>query len=108
METNTTEQIGIPQKYLDMVGTKKKLSGGLFSIKRSEPSKEYDILDIRWGDAQSFSWAEATEKNMDFDQVTHHPQFELRIKSNDMKRARWTRGFTIKEISIVNGKVVKS
>lgn len=96
---------GIPQRYRDLVGTKQFLRGGIFSGKRDEPVGEYDVLDIRWGSAQTVSLKELQKEG--HSKTTYHPTFELLIKREGMKKARWTRGFSIKEISIVNGKVVK-
>ncbi|MHB1278273.1 MAG: hypothetical protein ACYC1Q_07735 [Bacteroidia bacterium] len=96
---------GIPQHYRDLVGKKQFLRGGIFSGKREEPVGEYDVLDIRWGSAHTINMKEFEKQGPK--KTTCHPTFELLIKREGMKKARWTRGFSIKEISIVNGKVVK-
>lgn len=80
--------MSIPKKHKDLVGTKQKLGGGLFSNKEVE-SAEYDVLDIRWGSAQIFDMKKMKPK---------HPTVEYLIKNETMKRSRWTKGFAVREI----------
>ena len=86
-----SEVMEMPQKYIDMVGTKKVFSGGLFSHKREEPELEYDILDWRWGSAKI-----CNTKTLEM----LHPTVEFLIKREGMKRSRWTRGFPVEEIKL--------
>ncbi len=88
----------IPQKYKDLVGTKQIFSGGLFTPKRSEPEAEYDVLDIRWGSAKIMNVREMKEKGRS---SYEYPTVEYLIKNNKMKRSRWTRGFAVPEINLV-------
>lgn len=88
------ETMEMPQSYIDMVGTKRTFSGGLFSHKRDEPEKEYEILDWRWGSAKIC--------NMKTFEMLH-PTVEFLIKAPDMKRSRWTRGFPVREIKLKEG-----
>ncbi len=86
-----SEVMTMPQKYVDMVGTKRILSGGIFTGKRDEPEQEYDILDWRWGSG----------KIMDLNTMEMlHPTVEFLIKREGMKRSRWTRGFPVREIKL--------
>jgi hypothetical protein len=87
----------LPKKYRDLVGTKQFMSGGLFSHKRSEPEKEYDVLDIRWGSATIMSITELREgKQPSYE----YPTFELLVKREGMAKSRWTRPFPIREINL--------
>ena len=79
----------MPKKYQDFIGSTKVFSGGLFSHKRAEPEKEYQVLDWRWGSAKIMDMV-----NMEF----KHPTVEFLIKNEDMKRSRWTRPFPVPEI----------
>lgn len=92
----------IPKQYQDLVGQKKILSGGLFSYKRSEPEQEYDILDIRFGSATIMSMKELEEMG---ESSYEHPTFELLVKREGMRQARWTRSFPIREINLKDEKV---
>ncbi|WP_286727852.1 MULTISPECIES: hypothetical protein [Sphingobacterium] len=87
----------IPEKYKELVGTKQSFSGGLFSGKVDLPLKEYDVLDIRLSSAQIVNCEEmrTTGKSS-----YKHPAFELLLKTEGMKRSRWTRPFAIQEINL--------
>lgn len=72
----------------ELVGTKQKLGGGLFSGSKTTEPAEYDVLDWRWGSA--------TLMNMEtFEEVC--PTVELLVKREGMKRSRWTRGFAARD-----------
>lgn len=86
-----SELMEMPQEYIDMVGTKVTMSGGLFTGKRAEPSAEYDVLDWRWGSAKICNM-----KTLEM----LHPTVEFLIKKEGMKRSRWTRGFPVREINL--------
>lgn len=90
---------GIPQKYLDMVGTECELGGGLFTRNRVEPDAKYQVLDIRWGTGRIIDFAEmkATGKSS-----YEHPTFQLLVKNDSMKRSRWTNSFPIRDINLAN------
>jgi hypothetical protein len=92
-----TENYELPKKYLDMVGTKQKLGGGLFSYKKALPPQEYDVLNIRWGSATIINRKEFIEKG---ETSYEYPTCELLIKNSSMKKSMWTRGFAIKEIDL--------
>ncbi|MEM7487257.1 MAG: hypothetical protein AAF348_18770 [Bacteroidota bacterium] len=85
------EKMIMPQHYIDIVGKKAKLSGGLFTPKRAEPSLEYDVLDWRWGSGKIIN-----TKTLEM----LHPTVEFLIKREGMKRSRWTRGFPVREINL--------
>ncbi len=89
---------GIPQKYKDLVGTEQIFSGGLFSSKKSEPEAKYNVLDIRWGSAKIVN---AKEIRAGRQSSYEYPTVEYLIKNSSMKRSRWTRGFPVKEINLV-------
>lgn len=89
--------MNIPKQYLELVGTKQILSGGLFSFNRSEPAQEYDILDIRWGSGQVVNVKELRETGKS---SYTHPTFQLLVKREGMKKSRWTKGFPIREINL--------
>lgn len=81
----------MPQVYLDLVGTKQKLGGGLFSHKKDVDFQEYDVLDWRWGSGKIID-----RKTLKF----LHPTVEFLIKRKEMKRSRWTKGFAVSEIKL--------
>lgn len=81
----------IPKKYKDLVGTKKFFHGGIFSSKMAMEQTEFDVLDIRCGDAVIVDLKNTKYK---------HPTFELLIRRKGMRAARWTRPFPIREINI--------
>jgi hypothetical protein len=87
----------VPEKYKNLVGTKRLMRGGLFSLSKSLPLKEYNVLDIRFGSATIMSVKEIEEHG---ESSYEHPTFELLVKSDDMKKSRWTRGFPIREINL--------
>ncbi|PXX96890.1 hypothetical protein DF185_19820 [Marinifilum breve] len=82
----------LPKKYQDLVGTKQKCSGSLFSYKNEikEPL-EFDVLDIRKGTATIMDMKTMEEC---------HPTFELLLKREGMKKAQWTKPFPIREIDL--------
>jgi hypothetical protein len=90
-------QTEMPQHYIDLVGKKRTFSGGLFSHKRAEPEKEYDILDWRWGSAKIVNYNEIKKTGQS---SYMYPTVEYLIKSPDIKRSRWTRGFPVREINL--------
>lgn len=75
------KEIPLPKSALDLVGTKKLLSGGLFSGKRREPEALYDVIDIRVSDAYYLRGKQ------------RYLAFELLVKNENMTRSRWTRPF---------------
>ncbi|MEP0266593.1 hypothetical protein [Dokdonia sp.] len=85
------ETIEMPQKYIDMVGTKRTFSGGLFSSKKAVEPDEYDILDWRWGSAKIMDM-----KTMEM----KHPTVEFLLKKEGMRRSQWTRPFPVREIEL--------
>jgi len=85
---NTTE---MPQKYIDMVGTRRTFSGGLFSTKKAIEPTEYDIKDWRWGRAKICDMETMEMK---------HPTVEFLIKKEGMRASRWTRPFPVREIEL--------
>jgi len=87
------EKIEMPKKHTDLVGTKRIFSGGLFSSNRDEPEAEYDILKWRWGSASICDMKTMKLK---------HPTIEYLIKKEGMKRSRWTRGFPVIEIELID------
>ena len=89
--------MSIPKKYQDLVGTRQPLGGGLFSGKKESPHKVYNILDIRWGSSIVVNVKELLETG---ESSYEHPTIELLVKSDDMKKSRWTRGFKVKEIDL--------
>ena len=89
--------MSIPKKYQDLVGTKQTLGGGLFSGKKESPQKDYNIIGIRWGSATVVNFQEFSKT---CESSYEHPTIELLVKSDDMKKSRWTRGFKVKEIDL--------
>lgn len=87
----------IPQNYQDLVGTKQIFSGGLFSYKKALPEKEYDVLAVRWGSAQVVNVKEMMETGKS---SYKHPTIEYLLKSADMKKSQWSRGFAVREINL--------
>lgn len=86
--------MGIPQKYLDYVGTTQKFSGPLFSYRKDKEINEpieFNVLDVRWGSGVI----------MDFDTMKDtHPTIQFKLKNNSMKRAQWTKSFPVPEIKL--------
>lgn len=91
------EELKIPKRYMDLVGTKQMLSGGVFSGKRALPSLEYDVLNIRWGMATIINVKELQETGRS---SYEYPTYELLIKNSGMKKSRWTRPFPVREINL--------
>lgn len=87
----------IPQKYLDLVGTKQLASGGLFSSTKSLEPMEYQVIDIRRGSARIINMKEFIELG---ESKTEHPTYELLLKRDGMKRAQWSKPFPITEINL--------
>lgn len=87
----------IPKDYTELVGTKQLFSGGLFSYKKDLPEKEYDVLDVRWGSAHVVNVKEMRETGKS---SYKHPTVEFLLKSDDMKKSQWSRGFAVIEINI--------
>lgn len=80
----------MPKKYLDLVGTKQKMAGALFSKKSIEPT-EFEILDWRWGSGYI----------MDMDEMkVRHPTVQFLVKNSEMAKSRWTRSFPVTEIEL--------
>lgn len=79
----------MPKAYTELVGTKKRFSGGLFGHNKVETEKEYDVLKWRWGSAHIMDIKTMKMK---------HPTIEYLIKREGMKRSRWTRGFPVRDI----------
>lgn len=82
-------------KHDGMVGKKYFFSGGLFSSKKEEPQKEYEILKWRWGSAKIMDMSIMKMK---------HPTVEFLIKREGMIKSRWTRPFPVTEIELNNNK----
>lgn len=80
-----------PKGFKEMIGTKQKLGGGLFSSNKSIEIAEYDVLDWRFGSAQVMDMK--TFKAI-------HPTVELLIKREGMRASRWTRGFACTSIDL--------
>lgn len=93
----TAKPIEMPQRIKDMVGKEHKMSGGLFSARRSEPEATYTVLDYRWGTGRIMNIKELQEKG---ESSYEYPVVEFLVKNESMVRARWTRGFPVKEINL--------
>ncbi|AIM37407.1 hypothetical protein KO02_12430 [Sphingobacterium sp. ML3W] len=87
----------IPQKYIDLVGTKRKFSGGLFSAKKELPETEYMIHNIRWGSATIINYRELSETGKS---SYEYPTVEYLLSNRSSKRKQWSRGFAVREIDI--------
>lgn len=75
---------GLPQKYLDLVGTKQTVEGCVFSYNKEIEPKEFYVLDIRRGSARM----------IDFDKMkVINLTYELLLKNDDMKKAQWSKPF---------------
>lgn len=81
----------IPKNHLELVGTKTKFGGGLFSSKKDLPFEEYDVLDCRWGSAKIMDMK--TMKPL-------HPTIQYLLKKPGMRASRWTRPFPVREINL--------
>lgn len=78
--------MSIPSKYKKLVGHRHTLCGGVFSRKKSIEEQEFDILDIR----------ESMSRIINMKTKRESPAFELLVKNEKMKRARWTNPFPIR------------
>jgi len=87
----------IPKKYRDLVGTKHRFSGGIFSSSKEIQQTEFDVLDIRWGTSTVVNIDELCKTG---ESGYEHPSFELLLKRKGMKRAQWSRPFPIYEIDL--------
>jgi len=79
-----------PKEFIDLIGTKQLLGGGLFGQK-DLPMEEYNVLNWRWGSAQIIDLE--TMKCI-------HPTVELLVKRNGMRSSRWTKGFPCRSIKL--------
>lgn len=79
----------IPEQYTSLVGTKKIFSGALFTKKPIEPT-EFEILDIR----HSSAWITDLKSGKSFN------AFELLVKNENLKRAKWTRPFKMEDVPL--------
>lgn len=79
--------MSIPKQYMKLVGQRQIMRGGLFSRKKAIEEQEFDILDIR----------ESSATIMNMKTRKEFPAFELLVKNESMKRARWTNPFPIRE-----------
>ena len=95
----------IPKKYRDLVGTKQKFLGGLFSSAKELKPTQFDVLDIRWGTATVVNVDELRKTG---ESSYEHPSFELLLKRKGMKRAQWSRPFPIREIDLKKPSKIKS
>lgn len=86
----------IPQKYRNYVGTKITCGGYLFARTVWLDDEEYEVLGIRWADCTI----------LNHDTQVENPAFQVLLKSNKMKRARWSRPTKIPEIQIKDGKYI--
>lgn len=89
----------LPQKYLDMVGTKQIVSGNVFSYRKSLDQDEYDVKDIRQGTATVQNIDELRDKGKS---SIKHPTFELLLKNDKMKKSQWSLPFAIREINLTD------
>jgi hypothetical protein len=87
----------IPKKYRDLVGTKQKFLGGVFSSAKELKPTEFNVLDIRWGTSTVVNIKELCETG---ESSYEHPSFQLLLKRNGMKKAQWSRPFPIREIDL--------
>lgn len=87
----------IPQKYRDLVGTKQKFHGGLFSESKEIKPTEFDVLNIRWGTS---TFLDVEELRKTGNSSYENPSFNLLLKRKGMKRAQWSRPFPIREIDL--------
>jgi hypothetical protein len=81
----------LPEKYKKMIGTKRVMGAHLFSSRKYLKPLSYDVLDWRWGSGKIMNI-----KTMKI----QHPTVEFLIKSKEMKAARWTKGFPVREIEL--------
>ena len=79
--------MSIPKQYMKLVGQRQIMRGGLFSRKKAIEEQDFDILDIR----------PSTATIMNMKTRKEFPAFELLVKNESMKRARWTNPFPIRE-----------
>lgn len=75
----------IPKQYTDLVGTKQKFSGYLFSKNDDLDEQDFDVKAIRWGTASVVNVNEIFEKG---ESSYEHPTFELLLKNDSIKRAK--------------------
>lgn len=75
---------GLPQEYLDLVGTKQTVSGCVFSYEKEIEPQEFDVLDIRRGSARMIDYNKMEVTNL---------SYELLLKNDSMKRAQWSKPF---------------
>lgn len=80
----------IPKQYTKLVGERHILRGGIFSRRKAIEEQEFDILDIR----------ESSAIIMNIKTKKKFPAFELLVKNESMKKARWTNPFPIREKTI--------
>lgn len=87
----------IPKKYTDMVGTKQRFSGGLFSQNKEVAETEFNVLNIRFATARVINVEELRKTGKS---SINHPTFELLLKNDKMKKSQWSRPFPIREINL--------
>lgn len=80
-----------PEGFKELLGTKQKFGGYLFSHSKELEFEEYDVLDWRFGTAKIFDMEEMKEL---------HPTVQLLIKKEGMRASRWTRGFPCRSIKL--------
>jgi hypothetical protein len=83
--------MGIPQKYMDLIGKKATFSGALFSSSKILEPTEFEILNVRWGFSTIMNLKTMEEK---------HPTIQYLVKREGMRASRWTRSFPVREIDL--------
>jgi hypothetical protein len=86
--TEETKMPDFPERIKKMKGGVYVMRGNVFGRKYTPPTN-FIVIDFRWG----------IKEIMNMDTLERHPSVEFLVKNDNMKRAIWTRGFSVDEIT---------